>query len=385
MAKFLNKRSPFSPKSVPRPWIVFRVRDALLSGKNIQGPVNFIYLKGDSGDDVERKVLLLGDLHIPEISCPSEEGNVSLIEFFRIVAKSMPSKIIDLFVESFYDTEDNIYESSENREEKEGHYLGNLRLVLSPCLKRDKSQCSEPMRVHYIDPRGIFPNAKENPSSLIVMERLFRRLLPPPNLHTKLYSLVRWPEDSEIKDIAIKTLKDARLSNDKIQSIDSKIRQKFIDVVISPLMQKIILFYEDMSNYNTFTRIMRTAYNVRFFGASFSEDENKTIKDFYYKIFDIRTTILDAYFVYRLFKRATSRKSDRPRLALTPGQAITHVIGYTGVAHVCRIRNILLEMGLSILDEGDYNNMKERTRFDNNVVQCLPYSLIKNSIDDFTS
>lgn len=78
----------------------------------IEGPVNFIYLKGDPGDGVKSKVLLLSDLHFSIKPCEVNTA-MSAANFCQYVAERSAPQVIDLFIESFH--HGSLYSPAEKR------------------------------------------------------------------------------------------------------------------------------------------------------------------------------------------------------------------------------------------------------------------------------
>lgn len=379
--KTTRSLSPEEKKSIPVR------RDILEEPKYIEGPVNFIYVSGDPGDGVTRKILLLGDFHNPAIACPpaSHVGeNISVANFCRYVANRMTPRVIDIFIEWFYDSTGPRFFLPE--EEKKGKYLDNLRFTFRKCLKKDKSLCNEPMRIHYSDPR-LLMKSKELYSFHIIDAFLTSVLDPRDIFEGGIWDQVRWPQEKEIEHIAKLTLEDARLTDAKFQSLDSSIRQKFKDVVIAPILQKIISFYRNTSNRDLLKQIKAIKANVIKTKVPLTMDQLVLINGFKFDIVFVKAPLLDAYFVYRLLKRATTAHEPAlPKLALQPGEPTTHVIGYLGAMHTFGVRDILYRLGFEISKQEDKNRLEIAIKTkvpSRNIVQCLAYSSIKKSVDNF--
>lgn len=349
--------------------------------KYIEGPISFMYLKGDPGDGIIRKILLLGDYHLPGIRCTSTE-TISVANFCRYVA-ARTSTIIDVFIESFF--EDPLVGYKIPEEEKEGKYLANLQFEFRHCLRSDKSLCDEPLRVHYIDPRYIIKN--QDVFSLFLIEQFVEGVLHPTNIFNRgIWDQVRWPEGQEIERMARVTIEDARLGDNKLLSIDPSIRQNFKDMVLAPIIQRINAFYRDASNRDLFEQIRfirQQALTTRQ-----PIDDDTPMEDFKLRLIMLKASLLDAYFVYRLLKRATKRRPQLPKVALKQGEPTTHVIGYTGAFHTFGIRDMLYRLGFEILAKEDNNNIElagksEEKRLQKDIDQCLPYNSIRKSVDDF--
>lgn len=348
---------------------------------NIEGPVNFIYLKGDPGDGVQRKVLLLGDIHSPEIAYPPN-SSINIANFCRYVSQRTP-QIIDIFIESFYEGPQPSF--SLPQEEEQGKYLSNLIFTFRNCLRRNKSLCDEPMRIHYIDTRYLIKGIEL--FSLFLIESFLRNVLDPVNIfETGLWDLIIWPYDNEIENIARLTIEDARLTDIKLLSIDSSIRQKFKDIIITPIIQKITAFYRDTSHRDLFEQAKQIRQKAIETKTEISIQEYVIVSELKTRIIILKSDLLDAYFVYRLLKRATNRKAELPKIALKPGEPTTHVIGYMGAAHTFGIRDMLYKLGFNILGKEDASNIEitdKNKQLRENVVQCLSYDSIRKSVDDF--
>jgi hypothetical protein len=357
-----------------------------LPAEYLEGPVSFIYMKGDPGDGVLRKVLLLGDLHDPQIPCTST-SIISAANFFRYMAKRMSSysdtKIIDIFIESLYDS--GAFTPTHPEQEEKGQYLQNLRHIFRHCLVRNKSLCTEPMRIHYVDTRFIMN--KHNSFSLHSLDAFLELILDRFSMSGSSFSeSVRWPKKEEIEFISRTTISDARLTDAKLYSLHEDIRQKFKDVVITPLLQRIISFYRNTTNKEEFAQIQQIRIKVEQTKTKLTAQESVVVWKFKMRIILLMAGLVDAYFVYRLLKRATTRKAALPKLALPVGEATTQVIGYLGVAHTFGVRDILDRMGFEIISKEDKYNLEpviKTGEIADNIVQCLSLELLRKSIDDF--
>lgn len=391
-AKPLIKKKEFSSSSSDGedvfPNIVPKMISKPKEPKYIEGPVNFIYLKGDPGDGVERKVLLLGDIHVPMMACkpaPYKGAHINMGDFCRYVANRIAPKIIDIFVEDYHDENDD--RRRRPIEEEEGYYLDNLIYSFRNCLKYDKTLCTEPMRIHYVDPRNIISNKKI--SLLVTMQNLPLVVLDSLYRFKKgSWDDLQWPEEDDLKDIADSAIRDARLTSIKFNSINIKIRQKFKNKVIGSLREHLMSFFRNKVNQDFFDQVKKIRENTRDTDRKISSEEDIIVRKFLVKITITRSWLLDAYFLYRMLKRATNHKPGRPEVALKVGEPTTHVIGYTGSSHTFSCRNMLLSMGFKIEAHKDFNGLEEWNKihpdgYPDRINQCLEYSLIKTSVNDF--
>lgn len=112
---------------------------------NIIGPVTYVYLEGDPGDGISRKILLLGDSYTKN-SCTTGEENFTLAEFFRFMSVKT-TKLLDLFIEE--DFGGGMHEGISLAGIADS-YLQDIKQEFVP-----KNACTEPMRIHYADVRTI--------------------------------------------------------------------------------------------------------------------------------------------------------------------------------------------------------------------------------------
>lgn len=347
----------------------------------IEGPVNFVYLVGDPGDGVKRKILLLGDLHYSNTPCVNREGVLDMVEFTRSVAVRLQPTIMDVFVESRYDpvtAEPVILPSSL----KEGRYLNNFIYSFRECLVRDKSNCSEKMRLHYIDVRYL----NTNPHSFSSIYILLQKLANEETSQLEQWLGVQWPSPANLTAAIQASLKDARLGAAKLASLHT-LRAKFERAVLEPVVTELTKFYTDRFNKGSFDMIKKLA------GSLIAEKRSLTRAELYYvfsfvsKFMVVQACFTDAYIVYRALKRATSRAPERATYALRPGEALTKIMAYLGNAHTFRVRDMLLAMGMKVeeaLDSSELEASFQRERLSPaKVEQCLPYTALKSALRSF--
>jgi hypothetical protein len=354
----------------------------------IEGPVNFIYLVGDPGDGVERKLLLLGDYHQPKIKCePEINKTISVADFCRYIANRMVPKIIDIFIESPFKVRDG--DSQNPSKEGEGHYLINLRHTFRDCLNYDKSQCTELMRIHYIDPRLSVTTEFEPLSQKLLVIFVFQLMDPKFYLSkrsVKSLDKIKWPEEKDIKHTTELVLKEARLTDDKLNSLHPSIRKKFKVFIIRPFLSALSIFYRSKNIRNLFYESKQIAARIIETKTPITPEEHRIVTQLELALFKIQIYILDVYFIYRLLKRATQYRPDQRGIALKVGEPITHIIGYTGAGHTIRIRDMLLNMGFMVInqeDRGGAEILAKVKQYDGPINQCLPYNLIRDSVNNF--
>ena len=385
--KSTSSTSPVSKKKSSKEKKV----DITKEPKYIQGPVNFIYLEGDAGDGIVRKVLLLGDVHEPHTPCSAnkgiglQSGEASIANFCRYIAHRIAPKIIDVFIEEYYDLDNTRSKLYSDRYLVEGDYLNNLCVDFKDCLLTDKSKCKEPLRVHYVDVRFI--DQKEQLSSLFLMYNLLLLTRRSFAYSKEDCDKAEWPDSEDVEDVAKANLLSGKLTSKKIKSIDSSIKQKFKDIIITPVLERIISFYRSKTNKESFKLIKKIRTNTIFTKkSSITTKDFQIVQEFENRLNHVRSFIVDAYFVYRLLKRATARKPDRHKVALKVGEPTTRVIGYEGSSHVFQTSDMLVKLGFKIIAQEDKNGMEKEVRqqiMATKIVQCLPYKAIKDSIDRF--
>lgn len=345
--------------------------------QRVEGPTNFVYLAGDPGDGINRKILLLGDLHIYDTKC--KDNSTSMIDFLRYIAFRLNSSILDLFLEFRFVTNS---EELFGQEIQEGKYIYNLIYELKDCLTKHKEDCKEPMRIHYVDTRYVNSSMSSFSAIYIFLKNI---VIQSTFEEIEEWSAAEWPEDVE-KAISI-SFDQARLSENKLKNISSKIREKFKQNVLQFISVKLSSFYKDRSNMRMFYKIKEIVQQSLKDKKRLSRDQYIYILHFYEKFIKMQSHFMDAYFVYRLLKKATDQKPDRPSLALHPGQNIKHVVGYMGNIHTFQVRDLLLSMGFNLLDCSDNNELEaqfnKNGRVPDKVEQCLEYSIIKETINDF--
>lgn len=350
----------------------------------IEGPVNFIYLVGDPGDNVTRKILLLGDYHERQSRCKANR-TMSLIRFFRYVAERVPVTP-DLFVESPFHANDEdknpVIPSS-----LEGHYLSRLLFELRDCLIKNKSYCREPMRVHYVDTRLL----REDRSAIAGIYWYLLQILDEnyeslKNIH-EFGFVPKWPRDvQEMNMMALRSLAEGRLTQQKLDTLDLRIRNKFRDIVLDPAIMELTNFYRH--NNENFQQIKIIAARLIRTNTPLTTTEKNIVTRFHIKIVNTHSAVMDAYFVCRALKRATRHAAERYD-TLKVGQAMTHIMGYTGAAHAFGIKDILLKMGFEVKNYADINGLGALRQMglgppESKILnQCLPYSFISNTVDDF--
>jgi hypothetical protein len=346
----------------------------------ILGAVNFIYLVNDQDDSTTRKILLLGDIHAPMTKC---ETGTTMPDFCRYVASRLLPSMLDVFIESRFDTDGK--SAFLPSEEKEGYYLNNLRYEFRDCLTKNKSKCDEAFRIHYIDPRKA-TSSDVNPLALSLLSRLLS-FIQYSTYEGGIWEEAFWPEEKDISYTVNLALSEARLTEKKFKNLGVSVRIRFKHNIIKPIVSSLNSFYRNKNNKDLFYRIKDISSRIIEKGIPLSETELELIQGFYIKIVKLQSPLLDAYFIYRLLKKTTSRKSERPEVALPIGDFTTRVLSYTGAGHTFQIRDKLVKMGFRIIAAEDRYEMEslnnEAYTYEGDIIQCLPYSVLRGSVDDF--
>lgn len=140
-----------------------------------------------------------------------------------------------------------------------------------------------------------------------------------------------------------------------------------------------MLFLRNKENKDTFNMIHNIRLQAIKGKRQLIQKEINYVKNFEIKIIKLMASLLDIYFVYRLFKRATNRKPDLPKIALMEGESTTHLIGYLGLAHIKRIAEILEIMNFSIINQHTNELVKVNINGEDigEYGECLHYSCNK--------
>jgi hypothetical protein len=334
--------------------------------KNIQGPTYITYLKGDIGDGVMRKFLLLGDVHKKtNTSCVGD--SMTLANFFRFLGESS-NNTIDLFVESEYYSPSTSHTSFDKFPDT---FLTDLQKDFVSCLSGTKNNCHEPMRIHYSDTRSI---GTSDISFTTYMRFFIMRDIVK----------IRWPDTTEIESAIQISLDSARLGKNKLLSLPTNVREKFENIVLQRVRIALFEFYHNSENRKLFQLFEKVMDG--YLTDSRSEDEKVSEfihiqSQFQMPLILASQFLLDAYFLYRVLKRTSQRISERPQYALRHGETMTKITGYFGSKHVWNIRDILIEFGLKMeFEYGTANFSQIDTE-----KQCIPFQKIYKSVEDFVS
>lgn len=330
---------------------------------NIEGPVSYEYLVGDAGDGIMRKILLFGDVHVRDERCPSNKNNMSLISFFRWVAWRCEPRILDFFLEASGGFNPD-YLSDRYFDD----YLSDLIRQIEDCLKIDKSLCQESMRIHYVDNRSIIGFSHDLTFRLEFIGMLIRNST---QAKEALKQQVYWdPFSGDITEYIDMMLDRYRLNERRLRKLHPILRDKVEQVIIYPLKAKLYQIYTNISNANAFNHIIHQSNLVL---------ESDTMK------FDTTTSelihilnrtlilgtagLLDAYTVIRMLGRIPDSSSEGLGMIL-----------YAGRNHVIEIRDIMVTLGFELKSNSDlYRDSMGKLN------QCMPYHIIRDTINDFCS
>lgn len=328
-----------------------------LESKTIQGPVNFVYLVGDAGDDIQHKILLLGDYYGSKCTTPLK-NSINITDFYQYIADRMSPTIVDVLIESTRQI---------GTEEKKGDYLQALYQDFEECLFGD---CNKTMKVHYIDVKRITPELLSFGAIGLLLNYIRQNNVD----NIKIWNKIRWPSESDRKDAINISLADAGISQERISKLSPKIQKKFTTKVVMPLFNKLMDFYKIKNNRDEFQQIQNIATRIVEDGILPNKRELAIITSFENKFISLQSYFMDVYFV------AVILRENKP---------MTHILSYMGWAHVFHIRDILLDMEFSVQEEGDKNNLEERSIagkiniIGGSVNQCLDYTSIKYAVNAF--
>lgn len=397
---------------------------------NIEGPVAYLYLEGDPGDFINRKIMLLGEVHTDAKKCPPDTNNVSLANFFRFAAAKSP-KIIDVFIEEIFGgKQPDITSMSGNP-----LYLNKLIADFGACLKVDKSECKEPMRIHYADVRyilkykqsleniaGFFKTIKFSSDRALLanflkvqpewdspeeIERLNHKIEQikerravtirlPNNPKQKTQEEIKeeeYEDDPEEENEGKEArLDDAnylfdsyRLDNKRLEAIDPKIRHKVNRYIIQPVFNELYLFLSNRRNRVTYDLIKSSVRKCLEFDLSISENIKHLTRWLSSRLSKVTSAIMEAYFIVRMLKRAGNSIPPRPEVALKRGEPMTHIMAYFGYGHIFNLEKQLTRLGFRVLYgyESQASLARIKSGGISNYVQCIPYSNIREAMERF--
>ena len=345
---------------------------------NILGPVAFMYMTGDPGDGITRKILMLADIHKRDTGC-GKYASMSSAEFIRYLASKCP-KIIDVFIESNFASENNPPLPNAKLIISK-NYLMDMLFDFRNCLTREKKYCNEPMRVHYADTRHIFNNVEISPGSYLNYLSYLTI-----GIQTEAGKILQWPNSpKEIQDIVDASIIHSRLTNKRLNILHPNILFKFQEMILNPVLQKYRDFFENNNN-----KIMFEHINFQILQGNDINTLHNEINILHFNLMVIGAELSDAYAIYRMLKRTSNKEGERPKLSNKNGYT-THIVTYMGSAHVFNIYNNLLKLGMMLkgYDDKDNNFMaacdenRSDERDDYKVNQCLKYKDIQNSVEDF--
>jgi hypothetical protein len=322
-----------------------------LDFKIIAGPVNFLYLNGNVGDDIERKVLLLGDYF--QSKCTGE-STIEVADFYHYIASRVSP--LDVIIPVPHQKETS-------------YHLQKLYDSFEHCLSK---KCINTIKVHYIDVNKIAPDLLSFNAIGLLLDHVKQSNTP----SFTEWDIIKWPAVSERKEAANISLADAGISQERMSKVASEIESKIMDKVVRPLYLRLIEFYNTRNNEDEFNQIRDIASHV---DTSRTKKELAVITSFENKFSSLQAYFMDVYFVLRILRQ---------------NKPMTHILSYMDWSHLFRIRNILLEIGFSVEGEGDRNNLENRSvsgkvkpifSTSKPISQCLNYDSIKYTVDAFCS
>ena len=334
---------------------------------SIEGPTYACYLKGTAVDGIERKFLLLGDVHVHNQGCENVE-KTSLADFFRYLAHQN-QKSIDFFIEEDFPE---IEERNRSPVAANGSYLDDLQKAFAPCLKYNKEICNEPFRIHYCDIR-------RNTNYISIYSTMTLQAYKKELSINSSRSDIRWPTLDQIDQVVECNMQNARIDRNKIaKNMHPEMLKKFDKYVLEPVKETLKKFYLNPKNQTQFLNIQQALKTYK---------QNVSMRNFF--VFDQRVqkfglladaSLLDAYFLTRVFKIVSDREPQRKSLALQSEESMTRITCYFGAGHVRQIKTILQQLGFELQFEW---NADYQTNWFDNLIQCLPYSAIAKYVDDF--
>lgn len=349
---------------------------------NIIGPVYYSYLMGDPGDGINRQILLFGDIHSRLKTCDYNQNNMNVANLFRLIAQKgqMHNIILDIFIE----TSGGFILPQDNVEGTSGSYLTDLKDQFKDCLGPDKSQCNEPMRIHYIDVRHIHKFAEDLFNRFMFLHNI--KTLNPDLIRQSFNKQTKWipTSDSSMRNVNL-MLSTHRLDERRISNIAEPTRTRFRELVLQPLINELYEVYSNVEYAEIFNTTLDYINHSLINSITPDLDIMRHIEMLYNKLLKTTFKLVDIYAIIRILRRVDDNPP-RPDIALSKGQPITHSIVYTGIAHPFSIRDLLIKLGFNLISHLDidpdiYNPYKQATYY----TQCIPYSTIKYAIDDFTS
>jgi hypothetical protein len=378
----------------------------------ISGPVTYIYLEGELSSGITQKILLLGDYHNKYYGCDLNGADITLSDFFRFIASRLAPKSMDLFLEAdFWEPESGVFPV-----EEQNSFLTELQTDFASCLGKNKSDCKEPFRIHNADVRDIMTH----PYSLAKLY-YFLISVEEDNLEEMEYWLSLQPdwgnqvvihtqeteeeekeeleeegkeelEEEETKEeeeekwtnIVIELLDSYRLDTKRLKAIEDGLLVKVQRLLLTPLYNKLISFFQNTNNRNNYSRIVRKVKQNLNTQTSISPEIKSLAGNLAWQILTLSNNIMELYFITRMLKRVAYKIPPRPTLALRSGTIMTRIIGYFGYGHIFNIAQMLTKIGFNIIHEGrsqhDLNVIKDTTK---NFNQCLSYTSIQKAVDKF--
>lgn len=306
----------------------------------IQGVLDVSYLVGDPGDGVTRKILLFFDIN--KRFTPINGNAMTMANLFRFISTK---KCIDLFTQLPLIDYSSVGESDS--------YMSDFLNE----IKKDPDQ--EPMRVHRVDIRS-------NISKDSFIYNLFLYLSDIANGKECVEWKQSWPTEDEILSEVNLIIEGARLNASRLWTM-YKTRDKFITIIIIPLMVKWTDFLSDETNKNQFSLLQ-------------SENGVTLAKEMLLKINLLYSESMDAYFLARMLKRS-SRVGDMSSKSLQQAEPMTHIMGYFDLSSKPLEKQLIL-LGFKLRSETYNAELHDQLELgDGN--QNLPFSKIDHYIRNF--
>lgn len=150
-----------------------RVARALANGPidTVIGPLS---LSQHWNEETKMMVYIFGDHHNRQPLCErvKKHGNhVSIADFFEVVLRRQPQKVIDIFLEMPF-VKDDISDNNVMQvgTYEQGYLAGEVKIQWRSCLKKQKTECQQRfpnLRMHYTDTRFVFMDKPEGRGKLI--------------------------------------------------------------------------------------------------------------------------------------------------------------------------------------------------------------------------
>lgn len=343
----------------------------------IQGPVAFTYFTGNVGG-IEQKILLLGDVHVRHIRCDHRCNSITLPQFFRNLAKQCPFPL-DLFIEArFQETEEKAGGTVLGGED---NYMYDVLNAFEDCLRKNKSRCHEPMRIHYADVRPIIKYCESLEIIGIFLKVV--EVFDDPKIILD-YSKARWSEPESASQIADVVMDSYRITDRRINLLPEGVRSKFINLLMLPVFNQLTNFYKDPVKYTEFNTIKDLVVEYLTRHERIPDALKLRARALWHEVFKMQVPMMELYTVLRMLKGASERDADRANIGLHPGEFMSRIVGYFGVSHIFNLRDMLAKLGFTVVETSDPQNIETSPdtiirRYN----QCFDYTLIRPAIDDF--